>query len=138
MIEVQELRIGNVVSSDKLEKTVKVCGTSQEGFILVDNDSGTLEKIDKDQISPLDLNENTIQLLQRKSIITESGNLYYFNGLRTTYFLVYDDQEANFFMGMIDTNLPEGYRRLTRPFSTFHKLQNAFYVIFDRELKSIV
>lgn len=43
-----------------------------------------------------------------------------------------------YLIGMLDTSLPEGYRRLTKPFYEYHKLQNGFKMIYDKELKLLL
>lgn len=143
MIDLKELRIDNIVFNDKLNKQIEICGIIKDKHILtIGNTIDEFDEFGGDDISPIILDQETINKLENNSIIQfhktnkQGDHIYYFNGQTATYFLVYDNKSPSFFIGMIDVNLPEGYRRLTKPFYSLHRLQNAFYTIYDKELKS--
>jgi hypothetical protein len=139
MIDFTELRIGNTVYIPETKTPIIVRGISEQGFIITKNEFNEYENVSLEQTEPLILTQNYIDKLLNHGIILniDNNNIFHFAGLTATYFLVYDEDEENFFIGMIDTELPEKYRRITRPFIEFHKLQNAYYTIYNKELKKV-
>ncbi|GEM_PF-2376686 len=134
MINITELRIGNYIVNTIKKKIIEIIGISNEGFIeYFENE--IRKKIDITNLEPLYLSDDLIDQLVNIGILLkdfDSKDIYYFAHSTSTYFFVNNKNE--YFVGMIDTNLPEDYRRITRPFKEYHKLQNAYLAIYNKEL----
>jgi hypothetical protein len=137
---VEELRIGNIVFDKRNQIPIIVAGISDEGHIITRDKNGLASQIEIINVGSIAMDSNLIQAIKNQGIVQQDynrENIYLFPKQTSTYFLVYDSEEYQYFMGMIDVNLPEGYRRLTRPFYEYHKLQNAYKTTFDIELKRL-
>ncbi|WP_264524189.1 hypothetical protein [Flavobacterium sp. N502536] len=135
-MKIEELRIGSIVVNSTTDKIIRVKGISDDGFITVRKDALSDENIDIENIIPLYINDPMLGQIVDHRVITKAPrkkNIYYFPNQTATFFLV-KLKESNFVIGMIDVKLPEKYRRLTKSFSEYHKLQNAHKTIFDTEL----
>ncbi|RKS98648.1 hypothetical protein [Flavobacterium sp. 123] len=140
MVEIEELRIGSLVVDAINNEIIRVSGVSDNDYITI-RKNGKEENIDIKNIEPLYLVDTLINQLIKFSIIQKNPrqkNKYYFSGNTTTYFLVHLIDKDQYLIGMLDTSLPEGYRRLTKPFYEYHKLQNGFKMIYDKELKLLL
>jgi len=134
MIKTNELRVGNWIYSKVYNKPMQVSGVYNNGDIDITKDIDPIDRREESKnFEPLLLNDEVISILESRSLLVREKNLFYFPGNRTTFFLVHLEDETNFLIGMIDTDLPEGYRRITRPFTEMHKLQNAYFMIYDKE-----
>jgi len=143
MINIEELRIGSFVvdtTSTSNKVIVKILSVSYEGYLIVKNSSKTPTKVLIESIEPLIITKDLLSQISDHGVLIKNPrkkNYYFFPNKSETYFLVYDKNEDNYFMGMIDLSLPEKHRRLTRPFYEYHKLQNAFKTVYDLELKEL-
>lgn len=141
MISIEELRIGNIVFNIKTSLPIRISGVSDEGYVLTRDENNSINQIQVVDINPIIMDSSLIQEIKNQGIVQQdirNRHIFYFPGQTTTYFLVYDNDNDNFFMGMIDVKLPEGYRRLTRPFNEYHKFQNAFRTTLNIELKKLL
>ena len=139
-MNIKELRIGSIVVDKKDNSVIRISTISNEGYILGDNSKKAVYKILIEDLEPLDLDPKVLDQIIEQGVLLKMPRkkyIYYFPDKSTTYFLVFDNKAQNYFIGMIDLNLPEKHRRLTRPFYEYHKLQNSFNVIYDAELKRL-
>lgn len=144
MIDIQELRIGNLIYSKvnpKLKKyhAMRVTGLSTSGTLDTKNSKHSCNNVSINDIHPFPITTALIKgMIERGllQVIPESKNIYYFPGKSQTYFLVYDKNDKKYYMGMVDVNLPKSNpRRVSKPFTEFHKLQNAYRVVYEEEMK---
>lgn len=136
-----ELRLGNWIFSKIHKHPIQVQGIRRNGDIDITQPKDAVDTYsDSTNFEPLYLNSDRIKILEQKGILRKkpkTKNHYNFQGATTTYFLVNinNEEEENCFIAILNPNLPEGYSRVTRPFVSVHKLQNAFYTIYDKELQ---
>lgn len=140
MINVEQLRIGNFIISKPLNKIIEVTGISNQNYIEYE-DRGNRLKVSAKDVFPIDLKDDIIkQLVNAEIIFADHGrkDVFFFPGKTTTYGLVYDSEKEEYYIGLSANDGNKEYMRLTRTFFEYHKLQNAYYVVYDTEIKKIV
>lgn len=143
MIDIQELRIGSLIYSKtdptkNIYSPMQVTAISDNGTLDTKNSKQNCSNVSVQDINPLPITNPVIKVMVAHNlihIIPGRKNFYYFPGKSQTYFLVYDKNGKNFYMGMADADEPTKPRRVSRPFTEYHKLQNAYRMVFDQEMK---
>lgn len=137
-MNIEELRIGSIVVEKVNNKIIRLCSISDDGHVTYKNEHKISIQLKQDDIEPLFLSDDILKQIIKQGVIQKAvrkKGLYNFPNKLSTFFLVYHQVDKNYFIGMTDTKLPEKYRRISRPFLEYHKLQNAYNTIYDSELK---
>lgn len=143
MIDITEFRIGNIARNKKDNKAFRIVGLREDGKVYANNEQGTYEEYNVNDIDAIPLTDKILHTLDGDSILdydrksTKKRLVYFFGSKSQVYFLVNDRDRGGFFVGMTDVSDKSGYRRLTQSFNNYHQMQNAFYVVYQHEMKCL-
>ncbi|WP_312391118.1 hypothetical protein [Chryseobacterium sp.] len=139
MINIKELRIGNCVINKKTKKIIEIIGLSDLNTVEFYN-NGTRFSLKNDEIEPIPLDDHLANQLVNIGILSKDNSKkdeFYFSGNNSTYALVYDRSNESYYIGLSATDNISAYSRISRPFYQYHKLQNAYYTVYNKELGKI-
>jgi len=135
MIDYLELKIGNWIWSNLQNRPIKVEGIKRTGEIDITKLTDPIDSFsDPTNFLPIPLHEETIKILIRKKIINplNKNGFHFFTSKSAVYGLVPDININHYYIGLFIRG--ETYR-ITRPFNSLHKLQNAYNIIYDERLE---
>lgn len=137
MINIEELRIGNCVINKKTKKIIEIIGLSDLNIVEFYNNGKRL-KLKNDEIEPIPLDDFLVNQLVDIGILNkDNSDEFFFTGNKSTYALVYDRSDESYYIGLSTTDNISPYSRISRPFYQYHKLQNAYYTVYNKELRKI-
>lgn len=139
MINIEELRIGNCVINKKTKTIIEIKGLSDLNTVEFYNNGKRLT-LKNDDIEPIPLDDLLTNQLVDIGILSKDNSKkdeFFFPGNNSTYALVYDRNDDSYYMGLSATDKISAYSRISRPFYQYHKLQNAYYTVYNKELGRI-
>ncbi|MCY1662757.1 hypothetical protein [Chryseobacterium sp. SL1] len=139
MIKIEELRIGNCVINKKANKIIEITGLSDLNIVEFCKNGKRLT-LKNDEIEPIPLDEFLVNQLVDKGILSKDNSKkdeFFFPSNNSTYALVYDRNDESYYIGLSATDNISAYSRISRPFYQYHKLQNAYYTVYNKEIRKI-
>lgn len=140
MINIRELKIGNFVVDIKQKKIIEIIGLSDLNIVEYYDNNGNRSTLTNSEIDPLHLNDNLMMQLVDHGVLSPDNSrkhVFYFPSNNTTYALLYDQESDEYYIGISATDHISSHSRVTRPFYEYHKLQNSYNVVYNKELKKI-
>ncbi len=130
MIDSKELKKGNWIWNKIFNRPIIVEGIRRNGEIDITQVTDNVDTYcDANNFDPFELSKEVIDSLIQNGILSppQKENIHLFSGRSATYALIYD-YDNYYFIALL---LKGEIYRITRPFNSVHKLQNAFNVIYD-------